>query len=135
MKQLLDFECASSFLDLLIASIEEKLDINIDDYPIDDEGRPIIDNIMVEYLGWASAVASKVAGAPDLETFIAKVQADLREKDYEFDLELLRKFAYDMIDECKDEIQAWVSVVVSFKQYQTINDKMITTIAEHYNLY
>ena len=135
MKQLLDFECASSFLDLLIASIEEKLDINIDDYPIDDEGRPIIDNIMVEYLGWASAVASKVAGAPDLETFIAKVQADIREKDYEFDLELLRKFAYDMIDECKDEIQAWVSVVVSFKQYQTINDKMITTIAEHYNLY
>lgn len=135
MKQLLDFECASSFLDLLITSIEDKLDLNIDDYPIDDEGKPIIDNIMVEYLGWASAVASKVAGAPDLETFIAKVQADLREKDYEFDLELLRKFAYDMIDKCKDEIQAWVSVVVSFKQYQTINDKMITTIAEHYNIY
>ena len=58
MKNLLDYECANSFLDLLIASIEEKLDINIDDYPLNDDGTPIIDNIMVEYLGWAVAVAS-----------------------------------------------------------------------------
>lgn len=135
MKQLLDFECASSFLDLLIASIEDKLDINIDDFPIDDNGKPIIDFIMVDYLEWTVKAALKVTGTPDLETFIANTQADLREKDYEFDIELLRKFANDMIDKCKDEIQAWVSVVVSFKKHQTINDKMITTIAEHYNLY
>lgn len=135
MKNLLDYECANSFLDLLIASIEEKLDISIDDYPLNDDGTPIIDNIMVEYLGWAVAVASKVQNTPDLETFIAKVRADLLGKDIDIDIETLRKFAYDLIDKCIDEIRAWQSVTDSFFKYQTINDKMITTIAEHFKLY
>ena len=90
---------------------------------------------MVEYLGWAVAVASKVQNTPDLETFIAKVRADLLGKDIDIDIETLRKFAYDLIDKCIDEIRAWQSVTDSFFKYQTINDKMITTIAEHFKLY
>ncbi|MBO7457747.1 MAG: hypothetical protein J6T80_00655 [Paludibacteraceae bacterium] len=135
MKKLLDYECANSFLDLLIASVEDKLDIKIDDYPIGDDGTPIIDNVVVEYLGWATAIASKVQDAPELETFIAKVRADLLEKNIDIDIDMLRKFAYDMINKCIDEIRAWQSVTASFLQHQTINEKMITAIAETYNLY
>lgn len=134
-KELLDYECVNSFLDLLIVSIEDKLDINIDDYPIGDDGTPTIDNIMVKYLGWATAIASKVINTPDLETFIAKIRTDLLNIDIDIDIETLRRFAYDMIDKCIDEIRAWQSVTTSFLQYQTINDKMITAIAEHFNLY
>ena len=135
MKQLRDFECANNFLDLLIVSIEDKLGINIDDYPIDDAGKPIIDCIMVEYLEWATAVALQVDGAPDLETFIKKVRTELLLKDYDIDIMILRKFAHDMIDKCINEIRAWQSVTASFINYKIINDKMITTIAENYNLY
>lgn len=135
MKNLLDFTCANSFLDLLIVSIENKLDINIDDYPMDDEGKPIIDCVMVEYLGWATAIATKVNGTPDLETFIEKVHTELLQKDYDIDIITLRKFANEIIDKCIDEISAWQSLVSSFMKYNTINESMIRTIAEHYNLY
>ena len=33
---------------------------------MDDEGKPIIDCVMVEYLGWATAIATKVNGTPDM---------------------------------------------------------------------
>ena len=134
MKKLLDYECARDFNDLLIERVKEKLDIYELDYPISDDGEPTINFVIRDYLGWTTAVAAKVQGAPDLETFIYRLHRQLIEKGIIIEIEQLRQWTYAIIDNCIDEIQAWKSVVQSFLKYQTINEKMIETVANYYHI-
>jgi len=134
MENIFNFEGVEDFYETLIHRIIDKLNIDESNYEITEIGDSLVSMYIRSCLDWCLAVANQVQGHPTEEEFLEETLTTIDEGGYSFSPEEAQQILDDIINKCSTEIKAWNSVLNSYFKAGTINQGMLDTIAEYYNI-